>query len=95
MNKGEIIVKDARKLLPYFGKHIKNKKILDIGCGSGLGAVYMKKKCKAKFYLLDREDLRYKKAKKLPFTLGSANKLPFKNKEFDKLKEYNIQDTFH
>lgn len=83
MNKEEIIIKDTIRLLPHFNRYVKNKRVLDIGCGSGLGATYISNKCNSKFHLLDCEDLRYKKAKKLPFTLGSVEKLPFKNKEFD------------
>ena len=83
MNKEKITYELQDTLVPYTRKYLNNKRILDVGCGTGLAAVYLQKKLNAKFHLLDIEDLRDKKAKNLPFVLGSADKLPFKAGEFE------------
>jgi len=79
----EGIIKNIKEWLPKLRPHIKNKRVLDIGCGTGIGALFLSKACNAKFYLMDYEDLREKKAKRLPFKLASIEKIPFKDNEFD------------
>ena len=79
----KIIEEDLNRVMPLITNFIKNKKILDVGCGSGLSAKFIAKKVPCQISLLDIEDLRNNKAKIFPFTLGSAENLPFKNNSFD------------
>ena len=79
----KIIEEDLNRILPIIGKFIKHKKILDIGCGLGLSAKFIATKIPCQISLIDIEDLRSSEVKDFPFTLGSADKLPFSNNSFD------------
>lgn len=78
-----IVREDLNRILPFVGKFLKNKKVLDIGCGLGLSAKFITTKIPCQISLLDVEDLRSSEVRDFPFTLGSAEKLPFYNNTFD------------
>jgi ubiquinone/menaquinone biosynthesis C-methylase UbiE len=66
--------------------NVRGKKVLDLGCGPGIYAgILIKKGASVKG--IDNSETLIKIAKKeapeAEFTLGSAEKLPFKNSEFD------------
>lgn len=66
--------------------NVKGKKILDMGCGTGLYTKIIKKKG-AKVKGIDLSEGMIKIAREevpgVEFKVGSAEKLPYKNKEFD------------
>jgi len=66
--------------------NIKNKKILDLGCGPGLYARILAKKG-AKVKAMDISEKEIEIARKnnpeIEFEVGNAEELPYKNSEFD------------
>lgn len=71
--------------LKLFG-NVKNKKILDIGCGTGIYAkILVRKGAKVKGIDISKEMIKIarKENPKIEFKIGNAEKLPYKNKEFD------------
>lgn len=78
----------AQKILQIFKKKkLKNKsKILEIGCGDAYRLKYLSKKLKLnKIYGIDPSKKAIKKANssKVIAKVGTADCLPFKNKQFD------------
>ena len=69
----------------YMKRYIKNRTVLDIGCGNGLSALFLAEEIPCKMELTDIEDLRDKKARTLPFRLASKSKIPYENDSFDVL----------
>lgn len=72
-----------KKILPLISKYLKNKRMLDAGCGTGMNSVFLKEKLKCIPILSDIRDLREKPAKIFPFYKASISKMPFHDKEFD------------
>ena len=75
---------DSQRLM-LLKKYLQGKKVLDIGCGSGIYTDYLSKEGYAATGMdFVKEFISLAKKHKLGnFTLGSADKLPFKDKEFD------------
>jgi ubiquinone/menaquinone biosynthesis C-methylase UbiE len=66
--------------------NIKGKRILDLGCGPGIYAKLLTDKgAIVKGIDISKEELKYAKieAPKAEFKLGDANRLPYKDSEFD------------
>ena len=66
--------------------NIKNKKILDLGCGIGIYTkILIKKRAKVKGIDISEEEIKIAKREnpKVEFRIGDAEKLPYKNEEFD------------
>lgn len=66
--------------------NVKNKRILDLGCGAGIYAkILAKKGAKVKGIDISEEQIKIAKREnpKIEFRAGNAEKLPYKNKEFD------------
>ena len=78
-----IIAEYQKKLLPVISGYLKNKKVLDVGCGNGLNSFFFNKKCHSKITLLDCEDIRDREVMSFPFIKSSVEKLPFKAASFD------------
>ncbi|MDP3443838.1 MAG: methyltransferase domain-containing protein [Ignavibacteria bacterium] len=83
-NKAKNIVRaDMVRIIPLTKNFLENKKIIDIGCGSGLAALFMQNSFQNEISLCDVEDNRATEAKSLPFKLlTSKNKLPYLDNEF-------------
>ncbi len=81
----KFIKKSNDMFFPYIEKYIRNKSVLDVGCGSGLSALFLFKQVPCKIALTDIEDLRDKRVRNLPFKLASKNKLSYENDSFDVL----------
>jgi len=70
-------------------KDIKNKKVLDIGCGYGWFEIYLVKRGVKKAVGLDNQKetveiaKRYSNNKNVKFIVGDASKLPFRDSSFD------------
>ena len=91
LRKKDSFVKFYKEILedPYLFKlvgNVKNKKVLDLGCGPGLHAEKLTKK-EAKVTGIDNSKNSIKTAKlespKSKFFIGDIEKLPFKSNEFD------------
>jgi ubiquinone/menaquinone biosynthesis C-methylase UbiE len=80
------LVSGERALRALLPKRLKNKKILDVGCGTGRWAKYLIGK-NAQVYGIDiSKSMLAVARKKVPtadLMVAYANKLPFKNNEFD------------
>lgn len=66
--------------------NVKGKKILDLGCGTGIYAkILTGRGAKVKGIDISEEEIKIarKEVPKVEFKVGSAEKLPYKNKEFD------------
>ncbi len=66
--------------------NIKGKEILDLGCGTGIYAkILTKRGAKVKGIDISEEMIKIarKENPKVEFKVGSMNKLPYRNKEFD------------
>lgn len=66
--------------------NIKNKKVLDLGCGPGLYAkILTEKEAKVKGIDISEKmiELAKKETPKAEFKQGDSENLPYKNKEFD------------
>jgi len=66
--------------------NVKNKKILDGGCGTGIYAkILTKKGAIVKGIDLSEKEIEIAKKEnpRVEFKIGNAQKLPYKNKEFD------------
>ena len=83
VDKDSIILDYLETNLKYFRSHITNKTVLDVGCGTGLDAYYLERKCHSQLTLTDIKDFRDQKAQKFPFIQASAEHLPFRNEEFE------------
>lgn len=68
---------------------IRNKKILDVGCGSGWFELFVEKKNPKKIVGIDIKEKvldaarKYINSPRVQFTLGSATNLPFNRESFD------------
>jgi len=82
-NVKKIIENYQKKFLPIIKKHIKNKTLLDAGCGNGLNSFFFNKKLGSKITLLDIKDMRDKEVECFPFFKSSIEKMPFKSNSFD------------
>ncbi len=78
-----IIKNNTKKVLPLIRDYLFNKKVLDVGCGTGLEAKFIRDKISYKPFLIDIQDVRDNLSKKFPFLKSSAKNLPFKNSSFD------------
>lgn len=79
----KIVENNQRKIEPIVGKYLKNKKVLDVGCGNGLNSCYFKQLYSCDITLTDKEDIRTAEALIFPFVKSSLEKLPFEDKQFD------------
>lgn len=80
----KLIIKEyQKKITPIIGRYLKNKKILDAGCGNGLNSFFFHQKYHSKIILLDYKDIRDREALSFPFFKSSVERLPFKIKYFD------------
>jgi len=79
----EIIEKHQKKILPIISNHIKNRRLLDVGCGNGINSFFFSKELGTKVTLLDIEDMREKEAIQFRFFKSSADNLPFKKDSFE------------
>lgn len=82
-NVKKIIEEYQQSLLPSVKKYIKNKSLLDIGCGNGFNSFFFNKKFGTKITLLDVEDIRDEEVLCFPFFESSLEKLPFEQNSFD------------
>ncbi len=86
---------------------LKNRDILEVGCGRGGGASYITRYFKPKSYIgldMSKEVIkfnnRYHKMPGLSFVTGNAQKLPFEDQSFDAIvnvessRSYNDIDAF-
>jgi len=78
-----LIEEYQESILPTIEKYIKNKTILDAGCGNGINSVLFNKKYNSEMTLIDFQDIRDKEAHKFPFFKTSIEKTPFKTKTFE------------
>lgn len=86
--------KDAtldKERIRLLDKFIAGKKVLDVGCGTGIYVDYLSKKGFDAWGLDFVEEFisRAKKSKKGSFFIGKAEKLPFKDLEFDTVILFN------
>lgn len=79
----ELIERRQNKVIPLIEKYIREKRLIDIGCGNGLISFFINKKLKNEIVLLDKEDLREQKVKNFPFVKASVLNMPLENKSFD------------
>lgn len=66
--------------------NIRGKKVLDLGCGPGIYAkILLEKKAKVKGIDISDKEIEIAKGKNpsINFTVGNAEKMPYKNSEFD------------
>lgn len=86
---------------------LKNKNILEVGCGRGGGASYITRYLKPKSYIgldMSKEVIKfnnkYHKMPGLSFEVGNAQELPFEDQSFDAIvnvessRSYNDIDAF-
>ncbi len=86
---------------------LKNKDVLEVGCGRGGGASYITRYLKPKSYIgldMSKEVVKfnnkYHKIPSLSFVVGNAQKLPYEDQSFDALvnvessRSYNDIDAF-
>jgi ubiquinone/menaquinone biosynthesis C-methylase UbiE len=77
-------------------KDIKNKTLLDIGCGYGWFEIFAEKKGVKKIIGVERNDDDLKAAKnyiknsKIDFKVGDATRLPFKDNSFDTIVAWEV-----
>ena len=78
------IIENHQKLtIPIIGKYVRNRRLLDAGCGNGVNSYLFNQKFKSDVTLLDVEDLREDEAKAFPFIKSGIDTLPFNDKSFD------------
>ncbi len=72
-----------KPIMPFIKKHLKGKRVLDVGCGNGMVAQTLYKEFKCNISICDIVDLRRRGINDFPFRLASANKLPYEDSSFD------------
>lgn len=72
-----------KPIMPIVKKYLKNKKVLDVGCGNGMVAQTLFEEFNCDISLLDVVDLRRKGINNFPFVIASADKLPYKDNFFE------------
>lgn len=73
--------------------NIKNKIVLDLGCGSGLDALWFRDNKRSFSIASDiQKDEMWPRLKKIPFFVSDARRLPLKNNSVDCIF---IKDTLH
>lgn len=83
LNITEIVYNNQKKIEPIVGKYLKDKRVLDVGCGNGLNSCYFKQLYNCDITLTDKEDIRTDESLVFPFVKASLEKMPFENKQFD------------
>ena len=90
-DKNPLIAMESNKILGLL-KPVKNKKILDIGCGTGRNSIKLAKKganVTGIDFSKNMLEIAKKKAKmvnlKISFKIGRVTNLPFSNNSFDKV----------
>lgn len=79
---------EAQKLIKFF----KNDVVLDVGCGTGFLTIEIAKQVKEVVGIDTSERLIEKaaKANNVKYMVADVEKLPFKNKSFDKIVSFTV-----